>query len=83
LNNLVLLGGRITYGAPGFFIAVDAATGSLAWREDLPVEPGFELYGQVVPMSPPLFSADGLTAYIAADVAGDGASPNPYSCFYG
>jgi len=82
LNNLVLLGGRITFGAPGFFIAVDVATGSLAWRENLPVEPGFAPYGQVVPLSPPLFSADGLTAYIAANVAGASASPNPYSFFY-
>jgi hypothetical protein len=80
-NDLVFMGGRITYGQPGFFQAV-AIDGTPLWRVDLPDEPGFPPYGQLVPMTRPVFSPDGSTAYGVADVAGDGASANPYSFLY-
>jgi outer membrane protein assembly factor BamB len=83
-NRLVLLGGRITYGEPGFFAAVSRA-GQLSWKQQLPDEPGLEPYGQVVPFTRPRFTADGQTAYVAADIAGDySARPDNelYSYFY-
>jgi len=80
-NAIVFTGGRVTYGEPGFFMGFDLA-GSPLWRVDLPDEPGFEPYGQLVPISWPVFAADGNTAYTVTDVAGDGASANPYSFLY-
>jgi hypothetical protein len=79
-NDLIFMGGRVTYGQPGFFAAVDP-TGKLLWKELLPDEPGFEPYGQLVPMTRPVFSPDGSTAYAVTDVAGDG-SVGAYSYLY-
>lgn len=80
-NDLVFMGGRITYGQPGYFQAV-SITGTPLWRVNLPDEPGFPPYGQLVPLTRPVFSPDGNTAYGVTDVAGDGASPNPYCYLY-
>ena len=80
-NDLLFMGGRITYGAPGFFLAVHT-NGTPLWRVNLPDEPGFAPYGQLVPMTRPVFTPDGNTAYMVTDVAGDGASTNPYSFLY-
>jgi PKD domain-containing protein/putative pyrroloquinoline-quinone-binding quinoprotein len=80
-NDLLFMGGRITYGQPGFFQAVSTA-GAPLWRVDLPDEPGFSPYGQLVPMTRPVFSPDGNTGYGVTDVAGDGASAKPYSFLY-
>jgi hypothetical protein len=82
-NDLLFMGGRITYGAPGYFQAVSAA-GTPLWRVNLPDEPGFAPYGQLVPMSRPVFSPDGNTAYVVTDVAGDGSVPyqNLYAFLY-
>ncbi|MGH7695723.1 MAG: PQQ-binding-like beta-propeller repeat protein, partial [Gemmatimonadaceae bacterium] len=57
-NDLVFMGGRITYGAPGFFLAVDH-NGIPLWRVNLPDEPGFTPYGQLVPTTRPVFTPDG------------------------
>ena len=78
-NSLVLMGGVITYGQPGIIRAF-GTDGKPLWRIDLPTEPGLDPYGQVVPKSRPRFTADGNTAYITTDVAGDSA--NPYSFLY-
>ncbi len=78
-NDLLFMGGRLNYGQPGFFLAVNTK-GTPLWRVDLPDEPGFAPYGQLVPMTRPVFSPDGNTAYSVTDVAGDGA--NPYSFLY-
>lgn len=78
-NDLLFMGGRINYGQPGFFLAV-GTDGVPLWRVDLPDEPGFEPYGQLVPFTRPVFSPDGNTAYAVTDVAGDDA--NPYSFLY-
>jgi hypothetical protein len=75
------MGGRITYGQPGFFLAV-STQGAPLWRVDLPNEPGFSPYGQLVPMTRPVFTPDANTAYAVTDVAGDGSSANPYSFLY-
>jgi hypothetical protein len=80
-NDLVLMGGRISYGQPGLFLGVSTA-GVPLWQVNLPDEPGFEPYGQLVPFSRPAFSPDANTAYTVVDVAGDGASTNPYSFLY-
>jgi hypothetical protein len=78
-NDLLFMGGRITYGQPGYFQAV-SSTGTPLWRVTLPDEPGFPPYGQLVPMTNPVFSPDGSTGYGVTDVAGDGA--NPYCFLY-
>ena len=78
-NELVFMGGRVTYGKPGFFLGV-GIDGQGLFRVNLPTEPGFAPYGQLVP-STPAFSADGKTAYSLADVAGDG-STGTYSYLY-
>ena len=70
-NDLLFMGGRITYGAPGLFQAVKT-DGTPLWRVNLPTEPGFAPYGQLVPMTRPVFSPDGNTGYGVTDVAGDG-----------
>jgi hypothetical protein len=82
-NRLVLTGGRITFGKPGFFTAV-GRDGRHLWKQQLPDEPGFAEYGQVIPISRPRFAPDSQTAYAAADVAGDNSEPNDekYSYFY-
>jgi hypothetical protein len=79
-GSLVFVPGRVTYGQPGFFLGVSTA-GQPLWRVDLPDEPGFEPYGQLVPMSRPVFSRDGGTAYVVTDVAGDGPT-DEYSFLY-
>jgi hypothetical protein len=78
-NDFLFMGGRITYGQPGFFLAV-GTNGVPLWRVDLPDEPGFSPYGQLVPVTRPVFSPDQSTAYMVTDVAGDGA--NPYCFLY-
>jgi hypothetical protein len=78
-NDLLFMGGRITYGQPGYFQAV-STSGTPLWRVLLPDEPGFPPYGQLVPMTAPVFSPDGNTGYGVTDVAGDGA--NPYCFLY-
>ncbi|MDP1859192.1 MAG: PKD domain-containing protein [Gemmatimonadaceae bacterium] len=80
-NDQLFMGGRINYGQPGFFLAVSTA-GTPLWRVDLPDEPGFAPYGQLVPTTRPVFSPDGNTAYAVTDVAGDGSSSSPYSFLY-
>jgi PKD domain/PQQ-like domain len=78
-NDLLFMGGRITYGQPGFFQAVSTG-GTPLWRVNLPTEPGFAPYGQLVPMTRPVFSPDGNTGYGVTDVAGDGS--NAFSYLY-
>jgi hypothetical protein len=82
-NTVVFVGGRTTYGQPGFLRAV-TTTGQQLFQTALPDEPGFEPYGQLVPSSRPVFSPDGTTAYVVADVAGDGNVPyaDTYSYLY-
>jgi PKD repeat protein len=78
-NDLVFMGGRIGYGKSGWFLGL-STNGTPLWRVDLPDEPGFEPYGQLQPMTRPVFSPDGSTAYVVVDVLGDGA--NPYAYLY-
>jgi hypothetical protein len=73
-NTVVFAGGRVTYGEPGFFVALTTA-GLPLFQVLLPDEPGFAEYGQLVPVSRPAFSPDGATAYSVTDVAGDGNVP--------
>lgn len=80
-NDLLFMGGRLNYGQPGFFQAV-GTNGVALWRVNLPDEPGFTPYGQLVPMTRPVFAPDGNTGYGVTDVAGDGASASPYSFLY-
>lgn len=73
-NSVVFMGGRIAYGEPGFFRAVSTA-GQPLFQVALPTEPGLDPYGQLVPVSRPVFSPDGNAAYTIVDVAGDGNRP--------
>jgi hypothetical protein len=77
-NQVIFHGGLITYGKPGFFLGINPANGSRLWRQPLPVEPGFGMYGQVRPLNRAIFAPDGQTAYVAADVAGN----YDYAYFY-
>ena len=74
-NDLLMVGGLVTYGEPGFFAAV-STTGSLIWKEILPVENGFNIW----PMSRARFTPDGQTAYFGMSIAGQG--DNPYTYLY-
>jgi hypothetical protein len=80
-NSMIFTGGRVTYGEPGFFMGFGLG-GKPRWRVDLPDEPGFGDYGQLVPISWPVFASNGNTAYAVTDVAGDGDSGRPYSFLY-
>jgi PQQ-like domain len=80
-NDLLLMGGQVTYGEPGLIMALNMA-GRTQWQVDLHDQPGFEPYGQVVPSASPTFSNDGNAAYVVADVRGDGASLHPYGFLY-
>lgn len=80
-NDFLFMGGRVSFGQSGFFQAVSTA-GVPLWRISLPDEPAFAPYGQLVPMTRPVFSPDGNTAYVVTDVTGDGANPTPYSYLY-
>ena len=75
LNDLIMLGGVITYGQPGFFEAVSTGGASL-WTEILPVENGFN----IIPMTRARFTSDGQTAYFGMSIAGQG--DNPYTYLY-
>ncbi len=80
-NRVLFSGGRITYGASGFFVGYNPANGSVRFRIPLPDEPGFGEYGQVAPDTRPIFAPDGVTAYVGATVLGN-TGPDAYSYFY-
>ncbi|HEX8147145.1 MAG TPA: Ig-like domain-containing protein, partial [Pyrinomonadaceae bacterium] len=82
-NDLVFMGGRISYHESSFFAAVSTATGQPLWKVLLPFEPGFtgDTGGQLFPINRPRFAPDGRTAYVATDILGDGKE-NLYSYFY-
>jgi len=65
-NDLIFLGGRVTYGQPGFFVAISTA-GALLWRIALPTERG----RQTLPNSRARFANDGQTVYIGTDLSGE------------
>jgi hypothetical protein len=76
-GSLVLMGGQPNYGQPGYFEAVRARRGKLAWKQDLGLDPGS---GQpIVPFSRSRFSSDGITAFASAIVLG----VYDYSFLYG
>jgi hypothetical protein len=74
-NSVLFVGGRVTYGAPGFFEAV-STKGSPLWQLQLPYENG----SYIIPSTRARFSADGQTAY--AGTAGNGYATDPYSYVY-
>ena len=80
-SSVLFSGGRPTYGASGFFVGYNPANGNVLFRILLPDEPGFAEYGQVVPNTRPVFAADGVTAYVGANVAGSSGA-GAYSYFY-
>lgn len=65
-NDVVVYGGRPTFGVPGFIKAL-TTSGQEAWQIDLPSENG----GSVVPDTRARFSADGITAYVGTVILGD------------
>lgn len=68
-NDVVLAGGRITYGAPGFVKALAADNGGLLWTIDFPSEGGLSM----IPFSRPTFSPDGRRAYVSTTLPGQPA----------
>ena len=75
LNDLLMVGGIVTYGQPGFFEAI-STNGVPLWKEIQPVENGFNIW----PMSRARFTLDGQTAYFGMSIAGQGS--NPYTYLY-
>ena len=75
LNDLLMVGGIVTYGQPGFFEAI-STNGVPLWKEIQPVENGFNIW----PMSRARFTPDGQTAYFGMSIAGQGS--NPYTYLY-
>jgi IPT/TIG domain-containing protein/putative pyrroloquinoline-quinone-binding quinoprotein len=73
LNDLLLIGGLVNYGQPGFFEAV-STTGTFLWKHVLPVENGLN----IVPMSRARFTADGQTAYFGMSIPGQGSDAYSY-----
>ncbi len=65
-NELIFLGGRVTYGQPGFFVGFNTA-GALLWRISLPSEGGHH----ILPNSRARFTNDGQTVYIGTDLSGE------------
>jgi hypothetical protein len=74
-NHMIVVGGRITYGQPGYFLGV-STSGALLWREELPFENG----NWVIPMSRAKFSNDGQTAYVGTTV--NDYAVDPYCYLY-
>lgn len=68
-NQTVVVGGRITYGQPGFIRGLNATTGALLWTINLPDESGVNM----VPFSRPWFSRDSRRAYITTTLPGSSA----------
>lgn len=75
INDLLMVGGVVTYGQPGFLAAI-STTGSLIWKEPLPVENGLFVW----PISRARFTPNGQTAYFGMSIAGQG--DNPYTYLY-
>jgi outer membrane protein assembly factor BamB len=75
-NDVLVYGGRPTFGVPGFFKAV-TTWGDEAWQIDLPAENG----GSVVPATRATFTPDGVTAYIGALILAD-PEDDTYSYLY-
>jgi outer membrane protein assembly factor BamB len=75
-NELIFLGGRVTYGQPGFFVGFNTA-GALLWRISLPSEGG----SHILPNSRARFTSDGQTVYIGTDLSGQ-ESGNEHCYFY-
>lgn len=65
-NHTVVVGGRVTYGQPGFVRGLNAATGALLWTINLPDESGVNM----VPFSRPWFSQNSRRAYITTTLPG-------------
>ena len=75
-NDMVVSGGVITYGAPGFVKAV-STSGELLWTVDLPgtFYPG----PRVVSVHHPRFTSDGRTVYVSTTIlSGDPDDPHSY-----
>ena len=77
LNNVIFVGGIVTYGQPGFFEAIRVVNGHSLGKVFLPAENG----GRVIPMSRPRFAPDGQTVYIGTSIPGQ-SQDNPYSYLY-
>jgi len=75
LNDLIFVGGVVTYGQPGFFAAI-STSGVARWKIALPAENGLN----IVPMSRARFTPDGQTAYIGTSIPGQ--TSNGYSYLY-
>jgi len=75
INDLIFVGGIVTYGQPGFFAAV-STSGVLRWKVILPVENGLN----IIPESRARFTPDGQTAFIGTSIPGQ--TSDGYSYLY-
>jgi len=74
-NDLIFVGGVVTFGQPGFFEAI-STSGVALWKLVLPVENGLN----IIPMSRARFTPDGQTAYIGTSIPGQ--TSDGYSYLY-
>jgi hypothetical protein len=76
LNNLLFVGGVVTYGQPGFFEAI-GTSGTPLWKIVLPLENGLNIW----PNTRARFTPDGKSVYVGTSIAGQ-KDPNPYCFLY-
>lgn len=76
LNNLLFVGGVVTYGQPGFFEAI-STSGTQLWKSVLPLENGLNIW----PNTRARFTPDGKSVYVGTSIAGQN-NPNPYCFLY-
>jgi len=72
-NDLIFVGGVVTFGQPGFFEAI-STSGVALWKLVLPVENGLN----IVPISRARFTPDGQTAYIGTSIPGQTSNGHSY-----
>ena len=72
-NDLIFVGGVVTFGQPGFFEAI-STSGVALWKLVLPVENGLN----IIPMSRARFTPDGQTAYIGTSIPGQTSDGHSY-----
>ncbi|HEX3093751.1 MAG TPA: hypothetical protein VHW72_14055, partial [Candidatus Angelobacter sp.] len=72
-NDLIFVGGVVTFGQPGFFEAI-STSGVALWKLVLPVENGLN----IIPISRARFTPDGQTAYIGTSIPGQASDGHSY-----
>ncbi len=78
-NDVVVVGGVVTFGDVGFVKGIRRSSGQLLWTVPLPG--AFYPEPRIVPVHHPRFTPDGSTVYVSTTILG-GSSANPHSYLY-